>query len=77
MDQQRLSLRKLRLDRGGYAPDGTYYGVAMRGAQDSGHVYQARDEAGELQVECRAWTRAEAIRKVRDYPSLKDARIRA
>lgn len=72
----RLSLRKLRLDRGGYAPDGSYYGVAMRGSQDSGHVYQARDEQGELKAEVRSWTRAGAIARVRQYPSLKDARIR-
>jgi hypothetical protein len=65
------SLRKVRLDRGGYDPDGRYWGAAINGTPP---LFRAEaDDGAEIHEEyVRAWDRTDARAKLlKACPRLK------
>jgi hypothetical protein len=59
----KLYCRKVRLDRGGYDPSGTYWGSYIP-------LYCVYDADGEVECYYRAWDRADALKKHRlEYPT--------
>ena len=60
-----VSIRKVRLNQGGYTDDGIYFGVGEP-------LYYFQDEDGFYEDYLRASNRADAIEQVRDfYPTAK------
>jgi len=60
-----VSIRKVRLNQGGYTDDGIYFGVGKP-------LYYFQDEDGFYKDYLRASDRADAIEQVRDfYPTAK------
>lgn len=63
--QHRLYLRRIRLDRGGYDPNGTYFGLGQP-------LFWYASEDGSIDAVLRARDRNEAIDKIlRIYPNAR------
>jgi len=61
----KMTLRKIRLDSGGYDPNGTYFGIGAP-------LYWYADQGGNVDAVLRAQDRAEAKRQVlKKYPTAK------
>lgn len=61
----RIYLRRIRIDSGGYDPNGTYYGIGEP-------LYWAASEDNDIDFTFRAGSRDEAVAKVREhYPKAK------